>query len=215
MKALEIIFIVLTVSFGTSSCMMSSDTVNASNEAEERVYHLNPVSDIDASTDVIVVISPRYTENTITAKGSKNVLDALVLKDNGNGRLSVSLDHAKKFKYRSENQKAHVYIATDWITHLICSSGAKIEVTDTIRCSKHFIVETMTGGFIRVNGVISPTTNVKSFTGGNIILKDIISETLIAQSHTGGFISISGETKVLHIQGNKELLDITNLKIIN
>lgn len=216
MKVIEIIFIVLAMSLGTSSCMMSNRIINASKEVEEREYHFGPVSNIDASTDVIIIIiSPGYTENTITAKGSKNVLDALVLKDNGNSRLSVSLNHRERFIYRSENQKAHVYIASSQITHLICSSGAKIDVTDTIRCQNHFIMETLTGGSISFNGVISPAINAKAFTGGSIILKGIISEMLNAQAFTGGFISISGETKGLHTKGNEYLLDVDKLQIIN
>ncbi len=215
MKIIEIIFIILTMSLGTSSCMMSRRTINASKEIEVREYHLSPVSNINASTDVIIIISPGYTKNTITVKGSKNVLDALVLKDNGNGRLSVSLDHGGRFNYRSENQKAHVYITSNQITHLICSSGAKIDVTDTIRCQDHFIMETMTGGSISFNGVISPAINAKAFTGGSIILQGIISEILNAQAFTGGFISISGETKALHTKGNEYLLDVDKLQIIN
>lgn len=215
MKVIEIIFIILTMSLGTSSCMMSNRIINASKEIEVREYHLSPVSNIDASTDVIIIISPGYTENTITAKGSKNVLDALILKDNGNGRLCVSLNHGERFIYRSENQKAHVYIASSQITHLICSSGAKIDVTDTIRCQNHFIMETLTGGSISFNGIISPAINAKAFTGGSIILKGIISEMLNAQAFTGGFISISGETKALHTKGNEYLLDVDKLQIIN
>lgn len=215
MRVIKTILIILIVSFGTSSCKMSSGTINASKETEERQYNLSPISNIDVSTDVTIIVSTGLTKNTIMVKGSKNVLDALILKENGKGRLTISLDHGTRFKYNSENQKAHVYIASNQIKYLTCSSGAKIEVVDTIKCSNSFMANAMTGGFIRVNGIISPFVNVKSFSGGNIILTNLISDTFSAQVYTGGFVCISGETKKVHIKGKKEFFDIKNLKTTN
>ena len=215
MKLIKIIFIILSVSLVTSSCMMSNGTVNTSDDIEEREYSFSTISKICASSCVIVDISPKYTQKKIKVKGPKNVLEALILKDDGMGGLSVCLHHGERFKYESENQKVHIYIASDQVSHLTSLSGAIINVTDTIRCPNHLTAEAMAGGFIRFNGVKSSTTDVKSFTGGNIILKDIISEILNAQSYTGGIISVSGNTKELHVKGDKHLLDIEELKIIN
>lgn len=215
MRVIKLLLTVLAASSGLSSCVVPGGPADVSGEIVETRHRRGPVSSIRASSGVVVVISTEDTGDTIIVKGPKNVVDALELQYDGVGRLSAYMRRGEMFRYRSESQRAHIYVSSDHILHLECSSGAEIEVSYTLRCNGTLSAEAMSGGQISLARVESPRVSARSLTGGSIVLGDIVSERVDAQSYTGGVVSISGVTREAYIRGDRHLVITDNLKIIN
>jgi hypothetical protein len=214
MKETTSILFALAISLATSSCMMFNGSTDVSEEIVEKQFPGNEFTSISASSEVVVIVSTVDHEQTITVSGPQNVVEDLELKYDDN-RLSVHIRRGERFKYRSDNEKAHVYVSSNDISHLTSTSGATIEVLDTLKNTASLNVVATAGGAVTFECVECPAIGIKSLTGGQVSFKDVISERITAYSYTGGTLNISGETNTITIKGDKNLVNTKKLALKN
>lgn len=215
MKFWKFILTISTLLLTLSSCIMLNNKADASDEIIEKQIDIGQIIELRASSDLIIVISPSNTDKTIVIRGSENVVDALNLEYDGHRCLSASLKWGTIFRYQSDEQKAHLYISSDDISHFTCSSGANITVVDTLNCETDLNVKAMSGGIISFENIETPRITVKSLSGGCIRMNNVITDNLNVNSYTGGVIQVSGMTNSICKQGDTSLINTDNLNITN
>lgn len=213
MKSWKYILTISPLLLTLSSCMMLNNKAEASDEIIEKQIDIEQIIELQASSDLIIVISPSNTDKKIVIRGSENVVEALNLEYDGHRCLSASLKLGTTFRYQSDEQKVHLYISSDDISHFTCSSGANIKVVGTLNSETDLNVKAMSGGLISFENIESPCITVKSLSGGCVRIDNVITENLKVQSHTGGVIQVSGTTNSICKQGDTFLINTNNLNL--
>ncbi len=163
-------------------------------------YYFNDIKGIDASSGIIVHYTQQSAIDSVRIERPDNVIEVLELKLDNDGTLDISLPSSHRFRFKSKEQRPHVWVATPNVIDFDASSGAEINIP-AISAEK-IEAETSSGAFISFNEVKTDFIDLEASSGAGIKINNIVATRVKADVSSGAGISISGTAKAVSLDAS-------------
>lgn len=160
----------------------------------EKTWQFDNIKSIEASTGVVVHYTQQDSVAPVRISAPEDVLATAIVKMSKNGALEIYLEGGTNFRYTTDAQRLHAYVAAPSVSDFEAHSASSIIVADTLNITTGVEAETHSGAVISFSTLIAPQVEFSTSSGSSIDVTSLSAEKVEFNTSSGSSIDAEAVT---------------------